>query len=246
MALRPRQPVAKGGLMAPSRHPVSKETQDLLKVMMQESKLTNFQRRQLNERLREGESFPTNVNPTTSARKEQANASKTAGTTKNVNHKSLNGGKRTQAEILRRKEFDDDEPYRPLPGKCITEKDKRILQNKMSYGDEGAALIEQTPQPQNISRGGRLEPEIDRFDEVVELIEERKQFLDDMEKLGQGKKYRSLIAAEISKGIRELELIDKKRTEELNLALENDTSSTKKRTEELNLALENDTSSNTT
>ncbi|XP_046855826.1 UPF0193 protein EVG1 homolog [Xenia sp. Carnegie-2017] len=70
----------------------------------------------------------------------------------------------------------------------------------MSYGDEGAALIEQTPQPQNFPRGGRLEPEIDRFDEVVELIEERKQFLDDMEKLGQGKKYRSLIAAEISKG----------------------------------------------
>ena len=33
---------------------------------------------------------------------------------------------------------------------------------------------------------------------VVQLIEERKQFLDDMEKLGQGKKYRSIIAAEIS------------------------------------------------
>jgi hypothetical protein len=33
---------------------------------------------------------------------------------------------------------------------------------------------------------------------VVQLIEERKQFLDDMEKLGQGKKYRNIIAAEIS------------------------------------------------
>jgi hypothetical protein len=33
---------------------------------------------------------------------------------------------------------------------------------------------------------------------VVELIEERKQFLDDMEKLGQGKKYRNIIAADIS------------------------------------------------
>jgi hypothetical protein len=81
MSSRPRQPVAKGGLWSPSSQPVSKETQDLLKgitytaylirykgfvlwyhliscqispniVMMRESKLTNFQQRQLSERLK--------------------------------------------------------------------------------------------------------------------------------------------------------------------------------------------------
>lgn len=36
------------------------------------------------------------------------------------------------------------------------------------------------------------------FGSVLQLIEERKQFLDDMEKLGQGKKYRTIIATEIS------------------------------------------------
>ena len=33
---------------------------------------------------------------------------------------------------------------------------------------------------------------------MLQLIEERQQFLDDMEKLGQGKKYRTIIATEIS------------------------------------------------
>ena len=34
MSSRPRQPVAKGGLWAPSRQPVSKETQELLKGIL--------------------------------------------------------------------------------------------------------------------------------------------------------------------------------------------------------------------
>ncbi|XP_028415882.1 UPF0193 protein EVG1 homolog [Dendronephthya gigantea] len=220
MASRPRQPVAKGGLWAPTRQPVSKETQDLLKVMMKESKLTNFQQRQLSGRLKDGESFPTDVNPTSSTRKGNKSPPKSTG--KEV--RQLSGtGKRTQAEIQQRLANEEEQPYRPPPGKCITEKDKRILQNTMAYGEEGAAMIEETPRPRKPQREAKPEPEVDRFDEVVQLIEERKEFLDDMERLGQGKKYRSIIAAEISQGIRELEMIDKKRTKELNLALEKET-----------------------
>lgn len=40
-----------GGLWNTTRAPVSNETQNLLKVMMQEAKLTNFQRRTLTNSL---------------------------------------------------------------------------------------------------------------------------------------------------------------------------------------------------
>jgi hypothetical protein len=45
----------------------------------------------------------------------------------------------------------------------ISEKDKRVLQNTMAYGEEGAAMIEETPRPRKPKR--EVKPEIDRFDE---------------------------------------------------------------------------------
>ena len=47
---------------------------------------------------------------------------------------------------------------------------------------------------------------------VTKEIEERRNFLEEMENLGQGKEYRSRILAEISQRVRELEVLDKKRS----------------------------------
>ena len=47
----------------------------------------------------------------------------------------------------------------------ITEKDKRMLQNTMAYGEEGAAMIEETPRPRKPQKEVKPEVEIDRFDE---------------------------------------------------------------------------------
>lgn len=87
------------------------------------------------------------------------------------------------------------------------------------------------------------EPEVDRFDEsksefnkslnnyfllnfinfsyvlVQNEIEERKQFLETMEKVGKGKEYSPIISAQISGLVREMEIIDRKRSEELANAL---------------------------
>ena len=46
---------------------------------------------------------------------------------------------------------------------------------------------------------------------VLKEIEERKQFLDDMKRLGKDQLYNNKITTEISQKIRELELIDKQR-----------------------------------
>ena len=42
------------------------------------------------------------------------------------------------------------------------------------------------------------ETEVDGFDEILKEIEERKEFLEEMEALGQGKNYRTKLMTEIS------------------------------------------------
>lgn len=65
-----RVPVAKGGMFGAADRPsYSRGTRDLLKVMMEESKLTNFQRRTLRDSLKGGQSLPVKVAPTSSDRK---------------------------------------------------------------------------------------------------------------------------------------------------------------------------------
>nr|XP_046168006.1 UPF0193 protein EVG1-like [Oncorhynchus gorbuscha] len=68
--------------------------------------------------------------------------------------------------------------------------------------------------PRNISLDQGPEEERDRFQEVLDEIEERKEFLEEMTALGKGKQYRN-INTEISQKIRELEVIDKARSAEL-------------------------------
>ena len=52
---------------------------------------------------------------------------------------------------------------------------------------------------------------------VLKEIEERKQFLDDMKRLGKDQLHNNKISTEISQKIRELELIDKQRCDKLLL-----------------------------
>ncbi|EDO36841.1 predicted protein [Nematostella vectensis] len=213
-----RQPVAKGGIWSTQPAPMSKETQQLLKVMMEESKLTNFQRRQLSDKMTKGQSLPVSVNPTTSQqgqRPRQTSAAKKP-LPKVMNARHLSGGKRSK-EVIEVLHDTGEEPYRPAPTKYISTEEKRKLQNVMAYGEHGKEIG--MKKPAKPASKSMEEVEVDRFDEVLQEIEERKQFLEEMESLGQGKKYRTVINTEISQKIRELELIDKKRSQELDVAI---------------------------
>jgi len=213
-----RQPVAKGGLWTSHSAPVSKETQNLLKVMMEESKLTNFQRRQLQENMKKGESLPVACNPTTSRNgRVQPRSTPKKSLPKVMNARHLSGGKRPKEAIDIQQSSVPQEIYKPPPGKLISEKDKRRLQNVMAYGEDGKNIEDVPRQKKPSPREMVQEKEVDRFDEVLQEIEDRKAFLDEMEELGQGKQYRTIISTEISQKIRELELIDKERSKELNL-----------------------------
>ena len=64
----------------------------------------------------------------------------------------------------------------------------------MTFGCEVApksSLARPQPEPEDGT-------ELDRFDEVLKEIDERKEFLEEMEALGQGKNYRTKLMTEIS------------------------------------------------
>ncbi|XP_036720805.1 UPF0193 protein EVG1 isoform X2 [Balaenoptera musculus] len=105
---------------------------------------------------------------------------------------------------------------RPRPGPTgDLEKEKRRLQNIFATGKEPAERKRKPPPV----RQENPAPELDRFEELVKEIQERKEFLADMEALGQGRQYRGIILTEISQKLQEMEDLDHKRSEELRKAL---------------------------
>ncbi|XP_075283821.1 UPF0193 protein EVG1 isoform X2 [Opisthocomus hoazin] len=103
------------------------------------------------------------------------------------------------------------EKFRPQARRDL-EKEKRRLQNILATGKD-----EVEPDVQQALAQTKEEetPEPDRFEELVNEIQERREFLAEMEALGQGKKYQSIILTEISQKMHEMEIIDKKRSEEM-------------------------------
>ncbi|NWX33941.1 EVG1 protein, partial [Notiomystis cincta] len=103
------------------------------------------------------------------------------------------------------------EKFKPEPTRDL-EKEKRRLQNILATGkDEVEHEVEQV-------LAQKREEEVaepDRFEELMNEIQERKEFLEEMEALGQGRKYQGIILTEISQKLHEMEIIDKKRSEEM-------------------------------
>ncbi|XP_028672659.2 UPF0193 protein EVG1 isoform X1 [Erpetoichthys calabaricus] len=188
--------------------PYSKETVDLLKVMMQESRLTNFQQRQLGEKLKAGGALPLKCNPTSSTfQKSTPPMSSKPHSVANLNGKPS----RRSAERCQEGNAYEREKFYPKPTRD-REKEKQRLQSILATGKETSEIEHRKCRD---SRESDSEPERDRFDEVFEEIRERHAFLKEMELLGQGKQYQAIIATEISQKIRELEIIDKVRSSEL-------------------------------
>lgn len=180
----------------------------MLKLMMQESRLTNFQQRQINEQLKKGASLPLICNPTSSAPPPQP-------TPKIIQP----GPDRLSAKPQRRtadKCCSGDnytrEKFHPTATRDL-EKEKLRLQNILATGQEEPRPSR--PRKVSLALGREVEEERDRFQEVLDEIAERKQFLEEMTALGKGKNYYNIINTEISQKVRELEVIDKARSAQL-------------------------------
>lgn len=213
-----RQPVSKGGMFGPTKPmPVSKETQDLLKVMMEESRLTNFQRRQLNEAMKDKRALPTNLPPTSTFVPKQPEIELPPVKTHTMRGKPVLVI-RTKEVIEESGAYDRDK-FRPKPTKSL-DKEKNRLSNIMAFGEDVKPPSKQEILNKHREQMKLLEQvEIDRFDEIQKEIEERKAFLDLMIQAGKGGHYQPIISTQISQLIREMEVIDQQRSKELQQKL---------------------------
>ncbi|CAN0211695.1 UPF0193 protein EVG1 [Lampetra fluviatilis] len=205
---------AEGGLWAPAGTAFSPATRDLLRVMMKEARLTNLQQRHLTAKIANGESLPLSSHVPASARRNRKPPPQARSTAASRGRPHL----RPASDCMAGDAY-EREQYRPKPGKN-TEAEKQRLQNLMATGqaDEQGG----THRPRQPRTPPPPEPELDRFTELMEEIEERRVFLQEMEVLGRSKQYAPLIHSQISQKIREMEDIDRKRTKELTALVEKD------------------------
>ncbi|XP_058164783.1 UPF0193 protein EVG1 [Dasypus novemcinctus] len=195
----------------PQRATYTPGTCELLRVMMKESKLTNFQQRHIMDTVKRGDTLPLQCSPTSSQRasppKPQASAIYLPPILTARPHLR-------PAHVCQANAAYSREQFKPQATRDL-EKEKRKLQNIFATGKDPEEWKKKVPPVRQEDPA----PELDRFEELVKEIQERKEFLADMEALGQGRQYRGIILAEISQKRREMEDIDHKKNEELRRAL---------------------------
>nr|DBA18808.1 TPA: hypothetical protein GDO54_017015 [Pyxicephalus adspersus] len=178
--------------------------------MMQESKLTNYQQRQITAHLQNGDTLPVVCHPSSSSGQHTPSTSESTPKKKIITN--ARSGLRP-AEKCRAGSAYSREKFQPQPTRDLN-KEKRRLQNIMATGKDLPDIPKAPPEIETETE------EKDRFDELVAEIQERWDFLNEMEALGQGRKYYNIINTEISQKLREMEIIDKHKCTELKEALQ--------------------------
>ncbi|KAM8842568.1 UPF0193 protein EVG1-like isoform 2-T2 [Synchiropus picturatus] len=177
--------------------PYSKVTQDMIKSMMENSGLNSVQRRQITECLKHGGPLPLNPKPLPSVLP-QSKPTRSVGC--RLPAKPL----RRSAESCRSGDSYIREKFQPGPTRDL-EKEKLRLQNLLATGKEDVSI-------QDLAACVRSEvqEDLDPIQEVLDQIEERREFLADMAALGQEKQYIHIINTEISQKMGELEILERK------------------------------------
>ncbi|NWQ89283.1 EVG1 protein, partial [Burhinus bistriatus] len=178
-------------------------------AMMEESKLTHFQRRYLMDCVKRGDTLPLQCHPTCS---EEPAPAALAFSPPVCQPSRLSAKPHLRpAKVCQAGDAYAREKFKPQARRDL-EKEKQRLQNILATGKD---VVERTMKQTLVQTKEEEIPEPDRFEELVNEVQERKEFLAEMEALGQGKKYRRIVLTEISQKMREMEIIDKKRSEEM-------------------------------
>ncbi|XP_040493444.1 UPF0193 protein EVG1 isoform X3 [Ursus americanus] len=158
--------------------------------MMKESKLTNFQQRHIMDTVKRGDTLPLQCSPTSSQR---ASPSKQPAVAIYLPPILAARPHLRPASLCQANGAYSREPFKPQATRDL-EKEKRRLQNIFATGKDSEEWKRKPPPVRQEDSA----PKLDRFEELVKEIQERKEFLAGMEALGQGRQYQGLILAEIS------------------------------------------------
>ncbi|CAK9814337.1 UPF0193 protein EVG1 [Anthophora plagiata] len=195
-----------GAFHHPPRAKYSEETKSLIKLLMEESKVSMMKRKSIQEAMDRGESLPLAVDK--SKMELNKHDSKYQVMMPTI------WKKRTQDMIIKSGAY-EREQYRRTSPLRNKEKQKRHLACMMAYGKD----MPETPRERSILHRARKishnSDTTDPIDDLVRGIQERMEFLSDMKCLGMEKKYRPMIQQEIAHKLRLIESVDKQRSKEV-------------------------------
>uniref|UniRef100_A0A1B6KM39 Uncharacterized protein n=1 Tax=Graphocephala atropunctata TaxID=36148 RepID=A0A1B6KM39_9HEMI len=210
--------VAQGGIFHSHKVQYSKETQNLLNRLIEESKLSMLQRQALKDSVKKGESLP-GPERVSSACRRQGQERIRAG---EVLVPPALPRRRSYQAIVRSGAYQRDTFQPPYNVNMKNrEEEKQKLQSLMSYGknlppDQGS--LKTTTRLKQRSEEKELDPDV-LFDHLVEEIKERLEFLQEMEGLGQAKTYQEVIEQEIAAKMRQMASINRDKFTELSSEL---------------------------
>ncbi|XP_066151920.1 UPF0193 protein EVG1 homolog isoform X2 [Euwallacea fornicatus] len=187
----PSKNVQQGGILHPAKATYSPETHQFLKVLMEESKLSMMQRKKVNYFLRNGEPLPTHCSWARNRRSKMLEVTIRPGSSK----------KRSRDDIVSSGAY-EREPFRATCSIIDREREKEKLANKMAYNKDIVVTKEKIMRK---IESEEVKIDSNKFDQLVENIKEREQWLKEMEELGQGDKYRVIIEQQIQNKVREMQ-----------------------------------------
>eukprot|EP00003_Mantamonas_plastica_P004517 TRINITY_DN1357_c0_g1_i11.p1 TRINITY_DN1357_c0_g1~~TRINITY_DN1357_c0_g1_i11.p1 ORF type:complete len:247 (-),score=89.55 TRINITY_DN1357_c0_g1_i11:137-877(-) len=196
---------------------LSTDTQKLLNSMISKnSKLSNKAKKELLSMANEGGTLPKN---TQQLRSSSLSSTKTTKKKKKKKTPQLGRGKKTvtqiqnsgafEIEVVKPKAGVDREAEKAKLAKLMEFESKEALEEQERLQKEKQERLERMKENVMSKYDGKSADQI-RFDELVQEVEERKQFLADMEALGQKQKYENIIKGEIAEKVREMKDLDKK------------------------------------
>ncbi|KAF7996928.1 hypothetical protein HCN44_002574 [Aphidius gifuensis] len=197
--------VGVGAIHNPPRVKYSEETRNLIKILMEESKLTMMQRKSIQNAVDKGDPLPSSSRSSVSRSFEEKNVIV-----------PCYWKKRTQQEIVNSGAY-EREQYRRTTPILNKDKQKRHLACMMAFGKDMPETPHGPKQLHKSRKQSSIPDDIDPLNELVQGIRERMEFLNDMEKLGLGKKYRPIIQQEIAEKIRIIESFDNFQSAEINI-----------------------------
>ncbi|XP_063696028.1 UPF0193 protein EVG1 homolog [Culicoides brevitarsis] len=198
----PSERINQGGFLHSAKVEYSKETQNLMKILMEESRLTMLQRKKINEHMNCGDSLPVWQHSNQNSIKKSCD-SLHFNRTKSCRRRSLES-------ILESNAFDVEKFVFKNAYKEPSEKAKIRLQHHMSdcKVNKNSNLEKQITL--NNAINNRDNSHFDYCEEIVKEIDERIKWLEDMEKLGAAKNHRLVIQSQIQNKLAELRRFEKK------------------------------------
>lgn len=193
----PSQNVARGGILHPAKAKFSPEKKEFLNLLIDESKMAITQRKRTEYDLRSYDPLPLPTKRFYGVRSRVPKVLIRPGSSKKRSLDVI-----AKSGVLEREQF--------VPKPIVDrEAEKEKLRDTMAFGRKPEPHMKKkdVAQAKATKRNDKFNAGI-RFEELMREIKDREDFLEEMTRLGQKKKYETLIDLQIQEKMREMNSLD--------------------------------------